>query len=77
MKPADYFTLTAANEAAKSVDLPSAPTNPAGVVVDVFSGGGTMRYAIDFHLFGNTLSWAGGPFDGALAENDEIRVGYF
>lgn len=77
MKKPDYFTLTAANELSKSIELPDLPENPSKVIVDVFSGGGVMRYGVDFALIGRTLIWSSGPFDGLLTENDEIRVSYF
>lgn len=72
----NYVILSAADEASKSLTLPSTPLVPSAVIIDIF-GGGPMRYATDFQVTGSTISWAGGSFDGVLAENDELRVVYY
>lgn len=73
----EYFTITLAEELSKSITLPLNPTTPYTVMVDIFNGGGPMRYASDFVVSGKTISWGGGRFDGILSENDEIRVIYY
>lgn len=81
MAIASYITLTATDEANKSIDLASPPTNPSAVVVDIVTSGGgpmlPMRYSQDFIIAGSTLSWAGGRFDGILSEDDGLRVIYY
>jgi hypothetical protein len=73
----DYFDLTAAEELSKEVILNSIPSEPTKTVVDVLSGGGALRYTLDFTIAGNVLSWAGGRFDGILGDGDELRVVYY
>ena len=73
----EYFTLTLTDETNKSVTLSSTPTQPTRTLLDIQDGGGSATYGSDFSVSGNTVSWAGGQFDGVLAEGDIIRVVYF
>ena len=81
MANANYVVITLTDEAAKSVDLGSPPSNPSSVVVDIFSGSGgpmlPMRYNQDFTISGSTLSWAGGRYDGVLGKDDGLRIIYY
>jgi hypothetical protein len=72
-----YHTLTASNEGTLEITLPAEPLQPERTLVDVFNGGGPLRYSIDFTVSGYTLTWAGGRFDGVLAEGDEVRIIYY
>jgi hypothetical protein len=73
----EYFELDLGNLSAKQIELAETPTQPERTVVDVFNGGGPMRYGIDFTVTGSTLSWSGGRFDGVFEEQDELRVIYY
>lgn len=73
----EYFTLTLGDELSKTLVLSSNPSAPYTVMIDVFFGGGPMRYVFDFNVSGNVISWAGGRLDGILSASDEIRVVYY
>lgn len=73
----DYFTLDAAQIAAKEVELSGTPTHPLRTLLDVTNGGGACIYSLDFSVTGNVLSWDGTRLDGILEEGDEIRIIWF
>lgn len=73
----EYFEITALQAAAKQIILSTTPTKPLKTLVDIASGGGMLRYTLDFTVASDVLSWSGGRYDGLIAEGDELRVVYF
>lgn len=73
----EYVELDLGDIIVKQIQLSEAPSQPERTLVDVFHGGGPMRYGIDFTVSGSTLSWSGGRFDGVLEAEDEFRVIYY
>lgn len=69
-----YFTVTAAQGAAKAIVLPVAPTSADQVQVDVLDGGGALYLHLDFSVSGSTVSWDGGRFSHLITEGDTLRI---
>jgi len=73
----EYVELSLGDIISKEIELSEAPTQPERTLVDVFHGGGPMRFGIDFTVSGTTLSWSGGRFDTVLEAEDELRIIYY
>lgn len=72
----EYRTITAGEEAAKSLTLEHSVTEPTEFLFDIRNGGGTQFPDADFRLEGNSVAWDGLSLDGLLAEGDMVRLVY-
>jgi hypothetical protein len=71
----EYRTLTAAEIAAKQLQLDETPVSPSEILVDV-QGGSSAFYGDDFIVSGDLVQWNGLGLDGLLAAGDKLRIGY-
>lgn len=69
-------TVTAAESAAKKFSLITQPKVPSTLLIDLLDGGGTAVSGVHFALNGQEIQWNSYELDGALSENDRIRVTY-
>lgn len=73
----EYRTITAAEEASKSLSLAHPVTEPSEFLFDLKNGGGSQFPDADFRLEGNSVvAWDGLTLDGLLAEGDQVRLIY-
>lgn len=70
----DYFVISSAEELAKQIQLSGTPTQPTKTLLDIYGGGGTRIYSIDYTVTNDILSWSGLRLDGLLSVGDEVRV---
>lgn len=69
--------VTASEESAKEIILPSPVTKPDEFLFDIADGGGPQFKDADFVLLGSDrISWDGYALDGVLAEGDRVRIVY-
>jgi hypothetical protein len=72
----EFRTITASEEASKSITLAGTPSTPSEVIL--FVVGGTVQFFNDdYTVIGNTLSWNGRGLDGLLSAGDKIVIKYY
>lgn len=71
-----YLTATATDISNKFITLPSAPSEPTKILVDVIDGL-SLQYGADFSVSGDQLGWDGLSLDGVIESGDTIRVQFF
>jgi hypothetical protein len=71
-----YHQVTALEEAAKVFALPTPPSTPAHVLVDIV-GGTTQQFSVDYTIAGSNFGWTGLGLDGILEDGDVVRLQYF
>jgi hypothetical protein len=71
----EHRTLTAAEVAAKQLQLDETPVSPSEILVDI-QGGSSAFYGDDFIVSGDLVQWNGLGLDGLLAAGDKLRIGY-
>lgn len=71
-----YYSVSGADVTAKQFILPSTPSTPSHVLVDVV-GGSTIRFGTDFTIAGNVFDWDGLTLDGIISAGDIFRIQFF
>jgi len=71
-----YHTFTGGEVVAKQFTLPSEPTEPSKLLVDVV-GGTTLKYGVDFTITTDVFGWSGLTLDGVVASGDVFRIQFF
>lgn len=72
----DNHTLTSGEISAKQLTLPSTPTVPTRVIIDV-RGGTCQVYGIDFTVSGDIVDWDGYALDGQISAGEILRIQYY
>lgn len=72
----EYYELLAGDITAKEITLPSTPSDPTKVLLDII-GGSAQEYGVDFSVSGTTLTWNSLGLDGVLIAGDKLRYWYF
>lgn len=72
----EYVKISPEQAESKTIELAGTPTKPNRTLLDVI-GGSAQRYAEDFSVTENILSWEGTTLESLLQENDELRIVWF
>lgn len=71
----DVRELTVGEATAKELTLPSIPTDPTKVTLDLI-GGTSQQIGLDFNVVGDVLTWDGFALETNLDTGDKLRIIY-